>query len=342
MPKAFDIGDFLELGTPVLDVRSPSEFAKGHIPGAISMPLFEDAERALVGTCYKQEGRDAAVLLGLKLVGPKLAPLVELARQHAPGGRVRVHCWRGGERSGSVAWLLEKAGFQEVVTLRGGYKAFRNHVLASFAHPIRPIMLGGFTGAGKTGILKKLRQQGEQVIDLEALANHKGSSFGGFGQEPQPSTEHFENLLWSQITALDPHRPIWFEDESPMIGRVRIPDALFAQLFAAPLCVADVPIADRVQRLVDEYGTAPKELLAEAIERIRKRLGPQHGKTALLALEDGDLHTVARTVLQYYDKTYAWTLDQRARPGTVHFPASAPELSSLIDRLLHHACSIYP
>lgn len=335
MLRALDIDAFLaERDAPVIDVRSPGEFARGHLPGARNLPLFSDAERALVGTCYKQRGRDAAVLEGLRIVGPRMAHLVEEARAIAPHGRVRVHCWRGGERSGSVAWLLDKAGFAQAHTLKGGYKAFRAYVLRSFNGPWPLRVIGGFTGSGKTAVLRQLQAAGEQVVDLEALARHKGSSFGMLGQEPQPTTEQFENLLWSALTALDPQRPVWVEDESVMIGRVKLPDDLFGAMQHAPLLFLQVPPTERVERLVMEYGGFPKEELEQALVRIRKRVGPQHCKAALEALAAGDLHTVARIALTYYDKAYARSVAGRDPLYVKEVPCTSGDLAALTQRLI--------
>jgi tRNA 2-selenouridine synthase len=322
--------------TPVIDVRSPGEHVRGHIPGAHALPLFTDEERAVVGTLYKQQGRDAAVLEGLRIVGPKMASIVEQARGIAPDGRIAVHCWRGGERSGSVAWLLDKAGFREVLTLKGGYKAFRNHVLASFEQPWDLMVLGGYTGTGKTETLSHLKDLGEQVVDLEALAHHKGSSYGALGEAPQPTSEHFENRIWSALRDMDPSRRVWMEDESLMVGRARIPDRLFAQIRQARLLFAEMPIEERADRLVIDYGRFPKEQLAEATKRIEKRLGPQHCKAALEALEAGDLRTVALITLRYYDKAYLRGTEGRDPQRVIRMPASANDLRGLAQRLKDH------
>ncbi|MGB3547800.1 MAG: rhodanese-like domain-containing protein, partial [Saprospiraceae bacterium] len=170
----------------LLDVRSPGEYAEGHIVGARSLPLFSDEERAEVGTAYKQEGPAPAFLLGLERSGPKLRAYVERALELAPGRRVTVHCWRGGQRSASMGWLLERAGF-DVAILPGGYKAYRTEArawLGSFPHHLR--LLCGPTGSGKTAVLHALRAQGAAILDLEGMARHRGSSFGAIGQEPQP------------------------------------------------------------------------------------------------------------------------------------------------------------
>lgn len=342
MLRALPVTDFLSSGLAIIDVRSPGEFAQGHIPGAVGMPLFSDAERAVVGTLYKQTGRDAAVLEGLRIVGPKLAGIVEQARALAPEGRIAVHCWRGGERSGSVAWLLDKAGFAEVMTLKGGYKAFRNHVLDSFTDVPELLVLGGYTGTGKTETLKHLRALDQQVMDLEALAHHKGSSFGALGEAPQPTQEHFENVLWATLRAVDRSRPLWVEDESLMIGRNKLPEPFHAALRSAPLFFADMPLEERVERLVLDYGSFPKDQLADAIERIARRIGPQHAKAALEALALGDLHTVARTALRYYDKTYAHGLSQRVATTVTTLPASAADLRALAQRLKDHVAANAP
>lgn len=336
MLRQLPVAEFIASDLPIADVRSPREFAQGHIPGAHPLPLFTDEERAIVGTLYKQQGRDAAVHEGLRIVGPKLTAIVENARGIAPDGRIRVHCWRGGERSGSVAWLLDKSGFGEVLTLKGGYKAFRNHALASFAAPVDLRVLGGYTGTGKTGTLRDLRERGEQVIDLEGLAHHKGSSYGAIGEAPQPTTEHFENLLWNALRQHDVKRPLWVEDESQMIGRVKIPGPFFEQMRTALLFFVETPREERAARLVADYGRYPKELLAEATKRIEKRIGPQHCKAALAALDAGDLFAVAMITLIYYDKTYLRGASQRHPSRVVNLPASANDLRGLAERLITH------
>lgn len=337
MVRALPIAEWLGHELPIIDVRSPGEFDRGHVPGAHNMPLFTDEERAVVGTLYKRTGRDAAVLEGLRIVGPRLASLVEQARALAPDGNVRVHCWRGGERSGSVAWLLDRAGFTQVLTLQRGYKGFRNHVLASFSGPQRLLVLGGYTGSGKTVALHHLRALGEQTIDLEALAHHKGSAFGAIGEAPQPTTEQFENELWHALRTLDPTRPYWVEDESLMIGRVKLPDPFFARMRSSFLFFAEIPMEERADHLVRIYGAYPKEALAEAIVRIGKRLGPQHCKAALEALAMDDLHTVALIALRYYDKTYAKGASLRDQRLVARASASANDLRGLAETAIAHA-----
>jgi len=309
--------DFLSAqaeGRPVLDVRSPGEYAQGHIPGALSFPLFTDEERAAVGTVYKQKSKEAALELGLEYVGPKMAGFVREAKRLAPQRRLAVHCWRGGQRSGSMAWLLRQAGF-DVVTLEGGYKNYRHMVLAGFSEKAEPLlMLGGNTGAGKTKVLRALQALDEQVLDLERLANHKGSAFGFIGEPPQPTVEQFENDLSHALRHLDPTRRIWVENESRSIGRVFIPDAFWAQMKAAPLIHLDIPLEARVQNLLDDYVLTDRDDLRIAFLKIEKKLGGQHLKAALEALDREDFATAARIALNYYDKTYQHGLDTNTSP----------------------------
>ena len=318
---------------PVIDVRSPGEFARGHIPGAHSLPLFSDTERTVIGTLYKQQGRNVAVLEGLRMVGPRMAAMVEEGLKLAPGGRIAVHCWRGGERSGSVAWLLDKAGFEEVSVLQGGYKQFRAHVLASFGVARQLRVVGGYTGTGKTELLHLLNAVGEPTLDLESLANHRGSSFGALDGVAQPTTEQFENLIWHALREIAPERPIWVEDESMMIGRVKIPDALYDQMRTARLYFVDMPKADRAARLVVDYGARDKTTLAEAILRIQKRMGPQHCRQALEALDAGDLRSVALITLGYYDKAYLRGTSSRSPERITTIPVRASELRTLATQL---------
>ena len=307
------VNDFLQQAQqlPVIDVRSPGEYEHAHIPGAVNIPLFDNAERARVGTRYKQAGKDSAVLLGLELVGPKLASFVKQSNRLNPEGKeVLVHCWRGGMRSGSFAWLLNTAGLK-AHTLVGGYKAYRNTVLEAFAQPYQLMILGGKTGSGKTEVLRELARLGEQVIDLEALASHKGSSYGAIGQQPQPSSEYFENNLHAALQKLDSSRRIWIEDESRNIGSCFIPLPLWQQMRLAPVVVLDIPREARIQRLVRDYAGIDQTLLVEATQRIRKRLGGKNTQLALDALNRMEYDVVADIALSYYDKAYLYELSER-------------------------------
>jgi tRNA 2-selenouridine synthase len=310
MSKSLPVHEFLAAPGIVLDVRSPGEYEQGHIPNAVSLPLFSNDERAQVGICYKQQGREQAVELGLELTGPKLAAFVRQAKDIAPDRTVRVHCWRGGMRSGSMAWLLETAGFS-VTTLIGGYKAFRRWVRETVAVPKPIITLGGMTGSGKTAILHALAAQGEQVLDLEAIAHHRGSSYGSLGLPPQPSNEQFENFVATVWHTFDGDRPIWIEAESRRIGACRVPDELFRPMMAAPVLQVERPQRERIARLLNDYGDADRRELIAATRRIQKKLGGQHAKRAIACILEGNLAPAIEIVLNYYDKTYTYDLYQK-------------------------------
>ncbi|MGL4368745.1 MAG: tRNA 2-selenouridine(34) synthase MnmH, partial [Spirochaetota bacterium] len=265
--------DFLRAGEtlPIADVRSPSEFAHGHIPGAVNIPLFTDEERALIGTTYVQIGHQQAVDLGADIALPKAAWLVAEARKVAVERKLLVHCWRGGMRSGSASALFNLAGL-EAATLKGGYKAYRRLVHESFEKKVRLVIVGGFTGTGKSEILSILREKGEQVLDLEGLAHHKGSVFGGIGRI-QPTTEQFENDLYAVWSAFNPDRRIYAEDESLRIGSNTIPETIFSKIKEAPLIVLELPREQRLARIIAEYGYLDKNELISAAAKIRKRMG---------------------------------------------------------------------
>lgn len=311
MTAQISISEFLNSRTniPVVDVRTPAEFIQAHIPEAINIPLFSNEERAIVGTIYKQNGKNQAVIKGLEFAAPKLAPFVKQAIK-LKTDQLLMYCWRGGMRSGSMAWLFETAGIK-VKTLYGGYKSYRNHVLNSFQEPLKLIVLGGFTGAGKTDILNALEQNGEQILDLEALANHKGSAFGALGQKKQPTVEMFENMLFDKISCLDKSKHIWIEDEGKNIGRVNICNTIWTQLRTAPVVIADTNRNIRLDRLVKDYACFSKEELAISIKRIEKRLGYDHCQKALQECEKGNFRTVAEICLTYYDKAYNLQLSTR-------------------------------
>lgn len=323
MPTVLDPYPFLLAPGLLLDVRSPAEYAQAHIPGAISFPLFSNEERAIVGTCYKQHGRDAAVELGLQIVGPQLASFVQQAKQLTRDRTLRLHCWRGGMRSGSMAWLLEMAGFQ-VFLLDKGYKGFRQWVRTVLAAAKRVLILGGMTGSGKTAVLHALARQGEQILDLEALANHRGSSYGNLGLPPQPSTEHFENLIAVEWMKFDPARPVWIEAESRMVGTCRIPDEVFCLMRHAPMIQLNRSRAERVAILLEVYGSASPADLIAATDRITRRIGGQHAKAAIEHITGNNLAAAIEIVLNYYDKTYWYDVQKR---GVAVYPIDAEQRS---------------
>ncbi len=306
MIQTLDIVSFLKLAdtVPVIDVRTPLEYEHAHITGAHNLPIFSNEERVNVGTTYKKQGREKAILLGFDLTGPKWSGFIKEALSIAPDKKIMVHCWRGGMRSGAMAWALNLYGF-DVYLLEGGYKKYRNWVLSQFPVNYPILILGGMTGCGKTQILKQLQNRGHQVIDLEALARHQGSSYGSMGHLVQPSQEQFENLLATALHNTDPSVPLWLEDESSSIGKCFIPNQLFAQIRKAPVLQMLVPDSERVNFLVNEYGALDKDFLIESTVRIGKRLGPEQTRDAVEAIRNDEMDTFIKIVLTYYDKTYA-------------------------------------
>jgi len=308
MPDELAIDDFLARppGVALIDVRTPHEFALGHLPGAINVALFSNEERAAVGTAYTQHGRREAVSLGLRWVGPRLE---ELARRlldltDPADPRLYLHCWRGGLRSASVAWLMETTYGCHVATLQGGYKSFRRWVLAAFAVPRDVQVVAGLSGSGKTAILRQLAALGESTVDLEALANHKGSVFGSLGEVAQPSQAQFENELALAWCATAAGRPVWLEDESRMIGRRVLPGTLWARKQQARIHVVELPTDERIRHLCATYAGFAPARLAACVEAIRPRLGAARATAALAALTCGDLAAACGHILTYYDRTY--------------------------------------
>ncbi|NNE98322.1 MAG: tRNA 2-selenouridine(34) synthase MnmH [Pyrinomonadaceae bacterium] len=287
----------------ILDVRSPAEFAQGHIPGAQNLPLFSNEERAQIGICYKEKGQEAAIQLGHKFVDPRRVEMIRKAGQLAGEGSIRLHCWRGGLRSKGVGRLLEDAGF-DVRLLEGGYKSYRRWARDVVGAPRRISILTGLTGTGKTRILKSMREQGIQTLDLEGLANHRGSSFGGLGMPPQPTTQYFENLIAERLVEMDPDLPVWIEAESSRIGTCCLPEELFSQMRSAPAIAIARPINERLDILTEMYGEADGSKLIEATKRISQRLGGQRTKSAIDLISENDLRGACRLILDYYDRTY--------------------------------------
>jgi tRNA 2-selenouridine synthase len=294
---------------PLVDVRSPSEFEEGHISGAINIPIFNNNERAIVGTIYKNNGRLPAIERGLEIVGPKMAQLAHKAIEIASNDRLLAYCWRGGMRSENMAWLFERVGINCSV-LQGGYKSYRNYLLEMTGNLPQLIVIEGHTGSGKTEILSHLKAMGEQVIDLEGLANHKGSVFGGIGQEMQPTTQQFQNELFYEILDFDLLKRIWIEGESQTVGRVFLPDPLWVRMNEAKCIEIFVPRADRIRRLVTEYGSLQYELMENAIGSISKRLGNLRMKEILHCYREKNLDCAAGKLLEYYDQTYLYSREK--------------------------------
>lgn len=306
----FDEWQKLSEPAPIADVRAPAEYIQGHLPGSCPLPLFSDEERARVGTTYKQKGKEAAVLLGFEITGPKWPGFIQQALGIAPQKKIVLHCWRGGMRSAAMAWALDLYGF-DVHLLQGGYKAFRHWVFRQMEKEYDLLVVGGMTGSGKTRILRQLDLLGEQVIDLEDLAQHHGSSYGSVNRLVQPTQEQFENNLAVTLSRLDRERKIWIEDESQNVGRCLIPKPLWLQMRSAVLLDVRVPLEQRVDALVEEYGSLDKDFLVECTERISRRLGPEQTKHAVAAIREHRMAEFIRIVLVYYDKTYRKGLSGR-------------------------------
>ena len=292
----------------IIDVRAPAEFAEDHIPGAINLPVLDDAERARVGTIYKQVNPFTARKLGAALVAQNAARHLQTVLADRPGGwRPLVYCWRGGQRSGSFAMILAQIGWR-VDTIQGGYKAWRGLVVDAMYHqpfPAPMIVLDGNTGSGKTALLPHLAAKGVQVLDLEGLAHHRGSLFGANGV--QPSQKAFETALAYQIKSLDPSRPVVVEAESSKIGNCRLPAALWKAMVSAPRITINAPRAARAAHLVTAY---PDMITDPArLSLIIAALRPSH---AAELIEDwqsmaqaGDFATLANSLMQHhYDPRY--------------------------------------
>ncbi|HMU09354.1 MAG TPA: tRNA 2-selenouridine(34) synthase MnmH [Ferruginibacter sp.] len=371
------IEEFLKLSKqyPVLDVRSPGEYSHAHIPGAYSLPLFTNEERKVVGTAYKQQSREAAIKIGLDYFGVKMKKMVEEVEKivcslkfvvedtplqesqtanHKPQSTniILVHCWRGGMRSAGVAWLLDLYGFK-VYTLVGGYKAYRKWVLAQFEKEYNLKIIGGYTGSGKTLVLHELIKQNKTVIDLEDLANHKGSAFGAIKDKPQPGQEMFENCLAQALADtgyrmqdVDDKDPvsgipypvscIYLEDESQRIGNLQIPMPLWYTMRRAPVIFLDIPFKKRLDYITEEYGKMDKEQVAEAILRIQKRLGGLETKNAIHFLAEGNLKDCFGILLHYYDKWYSKGLNNRENLASLlnKIPCKGVDTKTNVQKLL--------
>ncbi len=335
-PQSLNIIDFLDHSSPILDVRSPSEFNQGHIPHAISLALFNDDERAKIGTQYKKASKQEAITLGLKIIAPHIQSLSDQAFS-INSEIIKVHCWRGGMRSGFIAHLLEYYE-KKTITLEGGYKSFRRWVIQKLKSTTfsKLIVLTGLTGTGKTAILNELQVMGEQVIDLEKLANHKGSAFGGIGLSDQPTQEQFENDLAIDLKKFDLSQPIWIEDESRLIGNRHIPNGLFNQLREGTPILIECSIEERLRRLIMEYGTAPKEQLIDSVNCISKRLGGLLTNEIKRDIENGDLEKTFEKLLSYYDKCYLYQMTRRKFNHSINAPFNSSSMDiakALIDFL---------
>ncbi len=287
----------------VVDLRTPAEYAGGHIPDSVNVPLFTDEERARVGTLYKQAGKEIAFQHGLKFVGPRLAEMTKRIRNLAKGRPLAFYCWRGGMRSESVCWLMGLGGM-DVNRIRGGYKAYRRYIRNAFTEPANMVILGGYTGTGKTDVLLELERQGVQIVDLEGVANHKGSVFGHINESPQPTSEQFENNLFEVWQRIDKKQVVVIENESASVGSVSVPEPLYRQMRKAPVISISIPMEKRVGRLVGEYGVDDIQALLDAVGRIAKKLGGQKKQMVETYIRAHRFGEACELLLEYYDKYY--------------------------------------
>lgn len=325
----------------VIDVRSPDEFGEDHVPGAVSLPVLSNAERARVGTIYKQDSPFRARKVGAALVARNAAAHLETALADKPGDwRPLVYCWRGGQRSGAFATILQNIGWR-AETLEGGYKAYRRMVVAALydaPFPLRLVTLDGNTGSGKTAILARLKDQGVQMIDLEGLACHRGSLLGACGD--QPSQKAFESALTGQMARIDPARPVVVEAESSKIGRLILPPALLDAMRVAPRVELRVPVEARARFLAETYGAEAG--LADRITLLQPLLGTAAVTEWADRVRAGDLEAVAAELVgAHYDRAYAKSRGDKEPAGVIDvaqlddagLEAAAGATAELIKRL---------
>lgn len=330
-----ELDQFLKLrgSIPILDSRSEGEFVQGHIPGATNLPILNNEERKIVGTIYKQQGNQEAIIKGFELVGPRFHAIIQDALILFPDKKIMTYCWRGGMRSEIMSWLLSMAGF-EILRLRGGYKTYRTLTYEIVRAQRNFIVLGGKTGVGKTVLLHELKKMGEYVIDLEDLAKHKGSSFGGIGQPPQPSIEQFENLLAEELIKIPFSEKIWIENESRRIGKVNMADELYANIIASPLIEISKSESERINHIAEEYAVLPQNELLEAVIRLQKKLGGKRTSEAMEDIIENRHPSWIANMLVYYDKTYGYELDSHKREQTFQVDLSNTDSEKSLKKLL--------
>jgi tRNA 2-selenouridine synthase len=302
----------------IVDVRSPGEYAEASIPGAVNIPLFNDQERAIVGTTYKQEGTDQAKMVGLSLVSPKLPEMVETILSAAAGREIVLYCWRGGMRSRSIFTLLNALGYP-VLQLVGGYKAFRRRVnkfLNDGTDSATVIVLNGLTGVGKTLVIKELQQMNVPALDLEAMANHRGSAFGSVGLGKPRSQKDFEALLFLELYKCKDAPFLIVEGEGKCIGPVLIPEFFYQAMLDGRHILLSTGLETRVARIVAEYRDVSKENnddLAAAVLALQKRLGKSKCEELAEQVRQGEFHQAAACLCtEYYDSYYK---DSRRKQG---------------------------
>ena len=337
--SSYPLTDFRNLTCPIVDVRSPGEFFHGHWPGAINIPLFSDMEREIIGKSYKKESRLKAILKGLKITLENITKLSELiihltTKEEGINKSLRIYCWRGGMRSSTFAWLAQTIGV-ETYLLKGGYKSYRKWVLNQFEADLPIRLIGGKTGTRKTDLLNHINKENIYVIDLEGIANHRGSSFGSLGMAEQPTTQQFENILAETLSNFYKKNAveIWIEAESSNLGKCRIPNNLYAQMKKAPVIEIIKTKNERVKNLVELYSQNSQAELKDAVNRISKRLGPQRTKAALTSIEKKEWSKACEAMLDYYDKCYEYELKNRNNVNSINI--SGLSLKSSLNKILN-------
>jgi len=320
--KSNDLKEFRNTKGLLIDVRSPDEYYKGHMPNSINIPIFNNEERSTIGIKYKTSGREIAVKEGFRIIDNKIDKLIKkfilIKKEYlistiddfSMHKNIKIYCARGGMRSQSMLWLLEKFNYP-CVTLSGGYKTYRNWVLNSFKDKQKIIVIGGKTGTRKTKILKKLNSLNYQILDFESLANHRGSSFGGLGMKRQPTNEQYENLIAENLNKFNKDNFIFVEAESPNIGKNRIPHELYKQMTNSKRIEIIRDDQIRIKELINTYSKYQKNDLKESVSKISKRLGPQRTKSAIDSIDNEDWENVCKSVLDYYDRCYEYELKDR-------------------------------
>tara|TARA_B100000965_G_scaffold122654_1_gene101457 strand:- start:4833 stop:5885 length:1053 start_codon:yes stop_codon:yes gene_type:complete len=323
-----DLEKFRKFKGPIIDVRSPGEYYKGNMPNSINIPLFDNEERSIVGITYKKHGREKAVIQGLEFLAYKVENMVNQlfeainsykSKNHNSDDEVpitKIYCARGGMRSSSIAWLLEKYN-QRSVTLKDGYKSYRKWTLDSFNKEWEIVVIGGRTGTGKTKLLKLLDENNYQIIDLEGLACHRGSTFGGLGMKEQPSNEQFENKIAEELKAFRKHNKIFVEAESANIGKCKIPHEFFNLMKTADRVEIVKSESNRLEELIKTYSIYDEQDLVDAVLRIKKRLGPQRTKIAIESIKNKNWVAVCKSVLEYYDKCYEYEKNKKINIRTL-------------------------
>ncbi|SMP02139.1 tRNA 2-selenouridine synthase [Desulfurobacterium pacificum] len=307
--KEIDVKDAVEKGFTLVDVRTRREFEEFHIPGAVNVPLFDEEEREKVSKVYYEKGEKEARIFALELVSPKLSGIVRKIREiKEKKERVAVYCWRGGMRSLAVASICNLCGVY-VFRLKGGYRAFRRYVLEEIERLVEDkkfIVLYGPTGVGKTRILRKLKEGGFPILDLEGLAGHRGSVFGGIGLR-QPSQKMFDSLLWLELKELKNQPFVIVEGESRKIGNIHLPEPVWKKMLEGRRVLVELPLDERVRISMEDYGVGdfPISVYLDALKRIRRILGDKKYSEIKGLIESGKFEEAVRELMvNYYDKLY--------------------------------------